>query len=360
MDLIQSFATKNPCYKTNKKIKVEGIIVEGVGCPQSSARVFAHNRNRENCEGKCAHAFVDANDGTVIQLLPWDHRGWHCGKHPRTKKNANDTHIGIQLCEPSQIRYKKKNEIELAGDKEKASNAVNTTYKSAVELCTFLCEKFNLDPTIAVISRMEAYDAAIASMQASPEFVWKAVGADFTMDKFRTDVKQRMTENAANTETEEQVKEDLEIGEMTHAGLTKGLASSTETTEPILNIVEFRGIQIEDSADDTFIINNEPILEKKPVENEIEEKVADVLVKTGLPKSEPIKAEEPKLQMVKITVDNLRIRSTPGIGNNATGKFTGKGIFEITEIQNGSGSKTGWGKLSSGAGWVCLDYVTLL
>lgn len=358
MDLIQSFATKNPCYKTNKKIKVEGIIIEGVGCPQSSARVFAHNRNRENCEGKCAHAFVDANDGAVIQLLPWDHRGWHCGKHPRTKKNANDTHIGIQLCEPSQIRYKKKNEIELAGDKEKALNAVNTTYKSAVDLCAFLCEKFNLDPTTAVISRMEAYDAAIASMQASPEFVWKTVGADFTMDNFRADVKQRMTENVVNTETEDAVERSVEIGKMIYAGMIDGLSDGMKidvphlTTEeirvrddqidaPPLNTEEIRNNQVETSTDDKFVFINghhdDP----------------------GHP-GDPGLMDEPKLQMVKITVDNLRIRSTPGIGNNATGKFTGRGTFAITEIQNGSGSKAGWGKLQNGAGWICLDYVEML
>lgn len=337
MVLIQSFATKNPCYKTNKKIKVEGIIIEGVGCPQSSARVFAHNRNRENCEGKCAHAFVDANDGTVIQLLPWDHRGWHCGKHPRTKKNANDTHIGIQLCEPSQIRYKKKNEIELVGDRDKATYAVGKAYNGAVALCAMLCEKFNLDPMTAVISRKEAYDASIASMQASPEFVWEAVGVDCTMDKLRADVKAAM--NKAESEP-----------------------------TPILN-------------DADFCSTNEPN------EIHVEEKVADTLIETGLSNPEPVvntinfrgvqvetpgpdypghpgdpgnAGEEPKLQMVKITVDNLRIRSTPGIGNNATGKFTGRGTFAITEIQNGNGSKAGWGKLQNGAGWICLDYVEML
>lgn len=346
MNIITSMATKNPCYKTGKSIKVEGIILEGVGCPQSSARVFAHNRNRENCEGKCAHAFVDANDGAVIQLLPWGHRGWHCGKHPRTKKNANDTHIGIQLCEPSQIRYKKKNEIELVGDKEKALNAVRTTYKSAVELCAFLCEKFNLDPMTAVISRKEAYDAAIASMQASPEFVWEAVGADFTMDKLRDEVKQRMTENIMNADIKEQVKEYLEIGKMVHAGLMEGLTSGTKI--------------VENSTDNTFNVVNESSLEEKPGEIGIEEKVADVLVETGLPNPDLVEVEELKLQMIKITVDNLRIRSTPGIGNNATGKFTGRGTFAITKIQNGNGSKTGWGKLQNGAGWICLDYVEML
>lgn len=330
MNIITSMATKNPCYKAGRSIKVEGIILEGVGCPQSSARVFAHNRNRENCEGKCAHAFIDANDGAIIQLLPWGHRGWHCGKHPRTKKNANDTHIGIQLCEPSQIRYKKRNEIELVGDKEKAINAVNTTYKSAVEICAFLCEKFNLDPMTAVISRKEAYDTAIASMQASPEFVWGAVGADFTMDQLRDNVKTAMENHVIEEDTKEKIEENMEIGEMVHTGLVEGLSSTLETAESVLNTEKF--------TDDKFALTNGHDYPGHPGDA----------------------GEEPKLQMVKITVDNLRIRSTPGVGNNTTGKFTGRGTFAITEIQNGSGSKAGWGKLQNGAGWICLDYVEML
>lgn len=50
---------------------------------------------------------------------------------------------------------------------------------------------------------------------------------------------------------------------------------------------------------------------------------------------------------VKVTADDLRIRKTPSIHGEITG-YTGKGIFTITEEKNG------WGKLKSGAGWICL------
>lgn len=39
-----------------------------------------------------------------------------------------------------------------------------------------------------------------------------------------------------------------------------------------------------------------------------------------------------------------------------TGAYTGKGTFTIVEEKAGAGSKKGWGKLKSGAGWVSLDY----
>ena len=37
-------------------------------------------------------------------------------------------------------------------------------------------------------------------------------------------------------------------------------------------------------------------------------------------------------------------------------KYMGKGTFTIVETRSGQGSKAGWGKLKSGAGWISLDY----
>lgn len=61
---------------------------------------------------------------------------------------------------------------------------------------------------------------------------------------------------------------------------------------------------------------------------------------------------------VKISIPNLNIRKGPGINFDKTGKFTGKGIFTIVEVIEGNGSKTGWGKLKSGLGWISMDYTT--
>lgn len=65
---------------------------------------------------------------------------------------------------------------------------------------------------------------------------------------------------------------------------------------------------------------------------------------------------------VRISVDDLNIRTGPSTSYKKTGKYTGKGVFTIVEIQNGSGSKKGWGLLkaySAGRnGWISLDYAT--
>lgn len=59
--------------------------------------------------------------------------------------------------------------------------------------------------------------------------------------------------------------------------------------------------------------------------------------------------------LVQVDISDLRIRKGPGTNYVANG-FTGKGKFTITETKSGTGSKTGWGKLKSGAGWISLDY----
>ena len=55
-----------------------------------------------------------------------------------------------------------------------------------------------------------------------------------------------------------------------------------------------------------------------------------------------------KTFQVKVTANDLRIRRGPGTNYEFTGKYTGKGKFTIIEEKNG------WGRLKSGAGWICL------
>ena len=59
---------------------------------------------------------------------------------------------------------------------------------------------------------------------------------------------------------------------------------------------------------------------------------------------------------VRVDIQDLNIRRGPGTNYAKTGKFTGKGVFTITEVKSGKGSTAGWGKLKSGAGWISLDY----
>lgn len=99
MKLVESIMTKNPCYTVGKKIAVKGLMLHSVGCPQPRASAILSSWNREGYTKACVHGFIDALDGTVYQTLPWDHRGWHGGGA------SNNTHIGVEMCEPACITY---------------------------------------------------------------------------------------------------------------------------------------------------------------------------------------------------------------------------------------------------------------
>ena len=70
------------------------------------------------------------------------------------------------------------------------------------------------------------------------------------------------------------------------------------------------------------------------------------------------KADVPFL--VKVSINDLNIRTGPGTNYSRVGKYTGVGVFTIMEVQPGEGSDAGWGLLkaysSKRNGWISLDY----
>lgn len=189
MKIVKSLLTKNPCYTANKKITVKGLMLHSVGCPQPKASVFINTWNNPSYKRACVHGFIDGNDGVIYQTLEWNHRGWHSAKG--TKGSANDTHIGVEMCEPAYIKYTGGSTFTMT-DKVKAQECVKRTYNSAVELFAYLCEEYNLNPMTDIISHSEGYKMGVASNHGDPEHLWKGVGLHYTMDSFRQDVKNKM------------------------------------------------------------------------------------------------------------------------------------------------------------------------
>lgn len=187
MNITEQILTKNPCCKAGKTIKVKGLMLHSVGCPQPSAMAFIKSWNTSSLK-VCVHAFVDGNTGEVYQTLPWNHRGWHCGG------SANNTHIGVEMCEPACIEYTSGSKFTCS-DKARASAIVERTYKSAVELFAHLCVKYALNPLKdgVILSHNEGYARGLASNHADPEHLWKGLNLPYTMDGFRRDVKAAMT-----------------------------------------------------------------------------------------------------------------------------------------------------------------------
>ena len=137
MKIIESILTKNPCYKEGKKITVKGVVLHSVGCPQPNAQVFVKNWNREDYDRACVHAFIDGETGDVYQALPWNHRGWHCASGKNG--SGNNTHIGVEMCEPSCIKYTGGSTFTCS-DLPVARAAAKRTYNSGVQLFAYLLQ----------------------------------------------------------------------------------------------------------------------------------------------------------------------------------------------------------------------------
>lgn len=191
MKLVESILTKNPCYTAGRTITVKGLMLHSVGCPQPSALAFIKNWNSQSFERACVHGFIDGNDGTVYQTLPWNHRGWHSGSS--INGSANNTHIGVEMCEPACITYIGGATFKCS-DIATAKAVAERTYQAAVELFTMLCKKYGLDPLAdgVIISHKEGHGRGIASNHGDPEHLWSQLGMGYTMDTFRKDVKNAM------------------------------------------------------------------------------------------------------------------------------------------------------------------------
>lgn len=262
MKLIQSILTKNPCYAAGRKITVKGLMLHSVGCPQPKATAFINSWNSASYDRACVHGFIDGNDGTIFQTLPWNYRGWHCGSG--NNGSGNNTHIGIEMCEPASIKYTSGSSFTCS-DIVAAKAVVKRTYEAAVELFAYLCKQYGLDPMAdgVIISHKEGYSHGIASNHDDPEHLWNGLGMGYTMNGFRNAVK----------------------------------AAIPGSFQPYL---------------------------------------------------------------VKVSINDLNIRTGPGTDYGKTGKYTGIGTFTIIEEATGKGAAK-WGLLKSYSdkrnGWISLDYV---
>ena len=320
MKLVQSIMTKNPCYTAGRKITVKGLMLHSVGCPQPNASVFIKNWNTPSYGTACVHGFIDGNDGTVYQTLPWNHRGWHCASGP--KGSGNNTHIGVEMCEPASIRYTGGSSFTCS-NLSAARTSVKKTYEAAVELFAYLCKLYGLNPTAdgVIISHREGHARGIASNHGDPEHLWNGLGMGYTMNTFRKDVKEKMQ---GGTVKPDETKEMYRVRKSWEDAVSqKGAFRELENAKKCAD------------ANKGYAVFNASGKQVYP--------------KTDF-----------SPYLVEVTATDLNIRKGPGTNYGKTGKFTGKGVFTITEERAGTGSNKGWGKLKSGAGWISLDYVKRL
>ena len=201
MRLYKALLIRNDCYLRGRPIRPRGEMVHSTGANNPYLRRYiAPDDGRlgtpsprhwnQGGVGACVHAMIGKlADGSVAtyQTLPWNMRGWHCGR------SGNDTHIAFEICE----------------DGLTDEGYFQATYKAAVELTAYLCRRFNLNPLAdgVVLCHSEGYARGIASNHADVMHWWKKFGVD--MDDFRADVAAEM--QGGEDMTEAQVRQIVRV-----------------------------------------------------------------------------------------------------------------------------------------------------
>ena len=305
-------------------------MLHSVGCPQPRAYVFISNWNRADYDNACVHAFIDGNDGTVYQTLPWNHRGWHCASGKNG--SGNNTHIGVEMCEPACIKYTGGSAFTCS-DMATAKSVAKRTYEAAVELFAMLCKEYDLNPIAdgVIISHAEGHKRGIASNHGDPEHLWKQLDMGYTMDGFRKDVKAAMAEKK-----EDNTKDNVEVVKWYRVRKSWSDAKSQKGAYKVLK--NAKACADKNEGYSVFDWNGKavyPAVEAEPEkESSTEQKVS---------------------YRVRVSIKNLNIRKGPGTNFDKIGKYTGIGVFTIVAEAEGEGAAK-WGKLKSDAGWISLDY----
>ena len=231
VNIVKSYLTNNPCYNTNRMIKVQGLMLHSIGYPQPNAQVFIKNWNSSSYNRACVHGFID-NTGCYITLPCMEetqtskpgyaHRGWHAGKG--SKGSANNSYLGFEMTEPSCIKYVG-GATFTCSDVPKAQAFVKKNIENAVELFARLCIYHNLDPLgkDVIICHAEGYKLGLASNHGDVLHLWNQLNMNYTMDNFRQDVYNKVQELKTGINNNNEEDEDMD----------------TKTFEKLFN--EFRG-----------------------------------------------------------------------------------------------------------------------
>lgn len=203
INIIKRYLTRNPCYKQGRIIAVRGLMLHSVGCSQPNPLVFVNNWNNESFGRACVHGFLGGSDAyitlPIMETKGRAMRGWHGGG------SSNNTHIGVEMCEPSCIKYTGGSTFTCSNYPAAVAYVERTT-RTAAELFAQLCIFHDLDPLKdgVIISHAEGYKRGVASNHGDPDHLWRGLNMNYNMDKFRADVAAIVAELTAPPEEEEE------------------------------------------------------------------------------------------------------------------------------------------------------------
>lgn len=334
MQIIEVLCTGNSRYKAGERLTPKGVVLHSIGTPQCNARVLRDYWNR-NGSPYVVHYVLD--DTQVLHCMPNSKKCWHVGSP------GNAKWLGIEMCEPSQIKYVSGASFTVR-DLSAAQKFAIGCYKNAVQLIAKLCAEYGWNPDSAVLTHYEVTKKKLSSTDhVDPQHLWDGLGLGYDLATLRRDVKAAMAGTAAPSAPVTAERPTLRKG------------STGDAVKTLQTKLTALGYSFEPyGADGAFGSLTETRVKAFQLTAGIS---ADGIVGpqtwAALDKAKAPKTFTPYL--VRITAGSgLNVREGPGTDYRVKMSLGYGGAYTIVEERNG------WGKLKSGVGWICLKYTAVV
>ena len=347
--------THSTCYKGTRTMDVKGVLWHSTGANNpnlkryvqpyegdanydEAIKVLGKNTNHSDWNHITRQAglnawigkFADGSIGTV-QTMPWNYRPWGCGSG--SKGSCNNGWIQFEICE----------------DGLTDKNYAQKIYDEAIELTTYLCKMFNLDPNgtvngVPVITcHNDAYKLGMGSGHADINHWFpKILGKD--MSSVRADVAKKM---GGGTTTSSNNSNQTTTFSGTPANYQVKVTATT------LNIHSGPGTNYDRVSS----------LKKDSIVTIIMEQngwgqlqgggwISLTYVEKATTQATTTPADSTAANYkARVIVNTLNVRKGPGTNYPIIASIKKGGVYTIVEETNG------WGKLKSGVGYVSLKYM---
>ena len=326
MNIKEALCTGNSRYKAGQTFAPQGVVLHSIGTPQPSAQVLRDYWQRNGSQ-YVVHYMV--SDSQILHCMPDNYKCWHVGSP------GNAKYIGIEMGEPSQIRYTSGAKFTVS-DLAAAQRYAEAAYKNAVQLIAYLCKRYGWEPQNAVWTHYEITRQRMSNTDhVDPQHLWDGLGMGYDLAKLRRDVKAAMGGSSAPVSG--------------HPVLRRG--SSGEAVKEMQRRLIDLGYSFEPyGADGVFGELTELRVKAFQLASGIgADGICGAKTWAALDKAETPKSFQPYL--VRVTAaSGLNVREGPGTDYRIKMSIGFGGAYTIVEERNG------WGKLKSGIGWIYLLY----
>ena len=328
------YARISPNKTKNRNHAIDTITIHCV-CGQCSVEtlgsIFAATSRQASCNYGIGY------DGRIGMYVEEKDRSW-------CTSSASNDHRAIT--------------IEVASDTKHPYAVNNKAYKALINLLVDICQRNNIKELKwkgdkSLIGQVDKQNMTVhrwfANKSCPGEYLYSRHG------KIASEVNARLNKTSSETTKPETSKSTttakIKAGDV--VSLVKNATYYNGKSIPSW-VLEKKWV-VESVSGDRAVIDKSSD-NKSSINSPVNTKYLKVATTKTTATTKP--AEEPIL--VRVDTPYLNIRKGPGTNYDKTGAYTGKGIFTITETKKGEGSKSGWGRLDSKAGWIALDYAKRL